>query len=129
MTDKSYVSMEQKVCPIFGKTFNTDALLLDKRLKASMEQYTVTGFDFCPEAVEKLDAGYVAFVAVDPDKSDKLPNGNISPEGAYRLGTIAWIRRPVAEKMINVPIDHPFIFADEEVIAHFTKYADQDGTA
>jgi len=36
MNDKSHVSMEQHVCLVCGVTFDPDAILLDKRLRASM---------------------------------------------------------------------------------------------
>ena len=36
MNDKSHVSLEQHVCLVCGTAFDTGAILLDKRLRASM---------------------------------------------------------------------------------------------
>lgn len=43
MNDKSHVSLEQHVCLVCGTAFDTGAILLDKRLRASMERHTATG--------------------------------------------------------------------------------------
>ena len=42
MNDKSHVSLEQHVCLVCGTAFDTGAILLDKRLRASMECHTAT---------------------------------------------------------------------------------------
>jgi len=44
-TMKSHVGMEQKVCPVCGQAFDTGVILLDKRLRNSLERKTVTGWD------------------------------------------------------------------------------------
>jgi hypothetical protein len=43
MNDQSHVSLEQHVCLVCGKAFDTGTILLDKRLRASMEHHTKTG--------------------------------------------------------------------------------------
>ncbi len=48
MHDKSHVSLEQHVCLVCGTAFDTGAVLLDKRLRASMERHTATGWGFAP---------------------------------------------------------------------------------
>ncbi|WP_430522156.1 hypothetical protein [Pseudomonas aeruginosa] len=48
MNDKSHVSLEQHVCLVCGTAFDTGAILLDKRLRASMERHTATGWGLCP---------------------------------------------------------------------------------
>ena len=40
---KSYVSMEQHECVACGTRYDTGVILLGRRLKASMEDKTVTG--------------------------------------------------------------------------------------
>src|SRR3546814_5168048 len=44
MNDKSHVSLEQHVCLVCGVAFDTGAILLDKRLRASLERHTATGW-------------------------------------------------------------------------------------
>jgi hypothetical protein len=48
MNDKSHASLEQHVCLVRGKAFDTGAILLDKRLRASMEHHTATGWVCAP---------------------------------------------------------------------------------
>ena len=38
MNDKSHVSLEQHVCLVCGKAFDTGTILLDKRLRQSLAQ-------------------------------------------------------------------------------------------
>lgn len=93
--EKSHVSMEQKICIVTGKTFDSGALLMDTRMKNSLERHTVTGWGISPEVQDKIDEGFIVLVEIDPDKSENLPNGNISPEGAYRLGRTAYLKESV----------------------------------
>jgi len=48
MNDKSHVSLEQRVCLVCGTTFDTGAILLDKRLRQHLDRHTVTGWGLCP---------------------------------------------------------------------------------
>jgi len=66
---KSHVGMEQKVCPVCGTAFDTGTILLDKRLRNSLERKTVTGWDLCPEHAKLWKKGYIALVECDPEKS------------------------------------------------------------
>jgi hypothetical protein len=110
--------MEQHICIVCGQPFDTGALLLDKRMRDSMEQHTVTGGGLCPEHDKLFNEGYLALVAADESKSTKEPNGNIKPSGAYRTGAIVHIRREVARRMFNIPVpdDLPMMFCDPEVV-------------
>ena len=40
--NKTYVTIEQNVCPVCGKTFETGALLMDDRLQDKFEMHTLT---------------------------------------------------------------------------------------
>lgn len=116
MGEKSHVSMEQKVCLVTGMPFDSGAILLDKRLKASMERNTVTGWGICPEVQEKFDEGYIALVGVDIDKSN-VKDEKITPEDAWRTGNIAYLRRSVAENILtDFPSNLDWIFVDDEFI-------------
>ena len=65
---KSYVSVEQKQCPICGIVHDT-GLLLDRRMRESLERFTLTGAALCGECQGKYDEGYIALVEVDPAQS------------------------------------------------------------
>ena len=113
---KSYVSMEQKVCIITGKTYDTNSILLDRRLKNSMDRNTISGWGISPEAQDIINTGKIALVGVDESKS-KITNGNIKPEDAYRTGEIVYIKKSIADNMFNIAINNDFIFVDKEVIS------------
>lgn len=96
MNDKSYVTMEQKVCLVCTKTFDTGSLLLDTRMRDSFDTRTVTGWDLCPEHQKLYDDGYVALVAADRSKSELADNGNVKdPGSAWRTGVVAHLRASV----------------------------------
>ena len=105
MHDKSHVSLEQHVCLVCGKPFDTGAILLDKRLRASMERHTMTGWGLCPEHQKLSDDGFVALVECDPRRSGSAAGGRLKPEQAYRTGRLAHLRRAVFAQVFNVPID------------------------
>lgn len=78
---KSHVSMEQHECVACGARYDTGSILLDKRLRASMEAKTVTGIGLCPEHQAQVDQGYVLLVEAEQ-----------TYEGTKRLGRIAALR-------------------------------------
>ena len=82
MHDKSHVSLEQHVCLVCGTAFDTGAVLLDKRLRASMERHTATGWGLCPEHRKLADDGFVALVECDPQRSGSQAGGRMKPEQA-----------------------------------------------
>lgn len=117
---KSYVTVEQHLCIVCGKPFDTGAILLDKRMKDRFEHTTLTGNGLCPEHKKLHDEGYIAMVEVDPTKST-VPEGNLmKPEDAYRTGKIAHIRREVYGKVfVNVPTpDGPMAFCESDVMKY-----------
>lgn len=110
---KSYVSVEQNVCLVCAKTFDTNALLLNKHLRKSMEERTVTGWGLCPEHQKLHDDGYVALVAIDQDRSP-LPH---KLDSVYRLGGVAHVRRSVWQDIFNCPPpEGPMAFCDESLV-------------
>lgn len=119
---KSYVSVEQNACLVCGKAFDTGTILMVSRMKDSLERNTVTGYGLCPEHQQKFAEGYVALVAADESKSEKLPNGNMAPGGAYRTGEVMHMKFEIFDKIFNIPGTHqgkrtPMMFCEPEVIA------------
>lgn len=105
MDDKSYVSLEQRVCLVCGAPFDTGSLLLDKRLRASMKRHTTTGWGLCPEHQKLFDDGFVALIECDPERSGVPADGRMKPEQAYRTGRVAHLRRTAFSQVFNVPIE------------------------
>lgn len=117
---KSHVGMEQKVCPVCGQAFDTGTILLDKRLRNTLERKTVTGWDLCPEHAKLWERGYIALVECDPEKS-KFTGGTIKPEDAYRTGRIAHIRKAAAKRIFNVEMTSPVAFVEPGVVDALEK--------
>lgn len=112
---KSHVSLEQKMCLVTGKPFDSGAVLLDKRLKNSMERNTITGWGFSPAVQEKLDQDYVALVCIDFEKS-KVTGERIMPEDAYRTGAIAYLKRHVLKDIAPGLEVKEMTFVDNEFL-------------
>ena len=119
MNDKSHVSLERRVCLVCGTHFDTGSLLLDKRLRQSMERYTTTGWGLCAEHQKLFDEGFVALVECDPERSGK-PSGadRLKPEQAYRTGHLAHLKRHVFTEILNVQIaaDQVCVFVEPGII-------------
>jgi len=106
MNDKSHVSLEQHVCLVCGTRFDTGAILLDKRLRASMEHHTATGWGLCPEHQKLADDGFVALVECDPQRSRAVAvAARMKPEQAYRTGRLAHLKREAFAQVFNVSIE------------------------
>lgn len=119
MNDKSHVSLEQHVCLVCGTRFDTGAILLDRRLRASMERHTATGWGLCPEHQNLSDDGFVALVECDPQRSGSpAGGGRVKPEQAYRTGRLAHLKREAFAQVFDVPIaaDQPCVFVEPGVI-------------
>lgn len=87
--EKSYVTLEQHVCPVCLKTFDTGNMLLDDKLRDVFEKYTVTGYGLCEEHKKVVEDGYVILVEVrEPPKKGQDP---------YRTGNTAYLKRHVAK--------------------------------
>ncbi len=119
LNEKSHVSLEQHVCLVCGTRFDTGAVLLDRRLRASMERHTATGWGLCPEHQKLSDDGFVALVECDPQRSGSpTGGGRVKPEQAYRTGRLAHLRREAFAQVFNMPIaaDQPCVFVEPGVI-------------
>ena len=119
MNDKSHVFLEQHVCLVCGARFDTGAILLDKRLRASMERHTATGWGLCPEHQKLSDDGFVALVECDPQRSRAAAGAaRMKPDQAHRTGRLAHLKREVFADVFNVPIEdmQPCVFVEPGVI-------------
>ena len=115
---KSYVSMEQNVCLVCATSFDTGAILLDRRIRNSMEQHTVTGWGLCPEHQKLHDEGYVALVGIDPDRSERP----YKPETVYRTGRVAHLKREAWDKVFNGDTPQgPMVFCGDDVFGVLEK--------
>ena len=99
-TDKSYVSMEAFLCPACTeKHTHGGAVLMDKRLKESMDRETITGWKLCEEHDTAVREGYFILVGVNapdnPEDGAQMGAGDVD-----RTGTIVCIRGEALETIL-----------------------------
>ena len=119
MNEKSHVSLEQRVCIVCRNTYETGALLLDRRSRPSMQAHTTTGWGLCPEHKKLHDDGFIALIECDAEKSGRPAAGsNVRPEDAYPTGVVAYLKRERLGQVFNIPIDPnlPCMFVETGVI-------------
>lgn len=97
----------------------TGNILLDRRLRASMQRHTTTGWGLCAEHQQLFDDGFVALVECDPQQSGSPSSASrLMPQEAYRTGRLAHLKRDVFAAVFNMPIadDLPCVFVEPGVI-------------
>lgn len=99
--EKSFVTLEQNVCPICTKVFETGNLLMDTRIRngklmEAFDKCTITGYAICEECQKMVDEGRVALVEIN-EPSD--PN-NLTLDNVDRTGKIGWMKRDIVQQLI-----------------------------
>jgi hypothetical protein len=128
MSDKSHVSMERRVCLVCAAPYETGAILLDTRLRASLERQMTTGWGLCPEHRELHENGFVALIECDPEKSGNPAAGaRVKPDEAYRTGAVAHMKREVFSEVFNLPVapDVPAVYVEVGLIARLQSMIQQ----
>ncbi|NJL54615.1 ATPase [bacterium] len=100
MSDKNCVSVEQKVCEVCGKPYDTNAILLHKQLRNTLDRTTITGVGICPEHKKLADEGYVFLIEV----SNHIDDGTLHHSEADRTGEVIMLKRHVFSVLFNTDI-------------------------
>lgn len=116
--EKSFVTLEQNVCPICTKVFETGNLLMDTRIKngklmETFDKYTVTGYSVCEECQKMVDDGRVALVEIN-EPSD--PN-NLTLDNVDRTGKIGWMKREAVRQYLpEFPEDKLMCYIEKGIL-------------
>lgn len=99
--EKSFVTLEQNVCPICGKVFETGNLLMDTRIRngklmETFDKYTITGYSICEECQKMIDDGHVALVEIN----EPYDIDGMMPDNVDRTGKIGWMKRDIVQQLI-----------------------------
>ncbi len=122
MCDKSYVTLETRICPVCCAEHETNSLLLHRRLQKVFDRRTPTGWDFCPKHTRLKNEGYVAVVGVDPAKCNGM-----TPDGVWRTGKVAHVRSTAWPKIFGDPVPAGMLcFANDDVFDILDKMAHPD---
>lgn len=133
MSEKSHVSLEQRVCPVCGNPHDV-GVLIHKRLRPVLDRTTVTGWEMCPEHQELYDRGFIALVGTDPEKSkfagSMISGKTMTQENAHRTGRIAHLKAEVFEQIFKSALPMrdgeplPMVFVEDEVITKLEQMRD-----
>lgn len=99
--EKSHVGMGHSVCPVCGVEHD-EVVLIDLRLKQTLERDNFTGFALCPEHKQKHTEGYVALVVVSYVKEGVPFIEQFN--SAKRTGEMIHMKYEAAQRIFNVPI-------------------------
>ena len=90
---KSHVGMGFYICPATGNKLESTEILLDKRLKASLEPENFMGWKLSPEVQEQIDNGFVCLIVIDEEKS----TGH-KPHEVWRTGDVVYMKLEAAQQ-------------------------------
>lgn len=116
--EKSYVGLDTKVCPVCGQKHDV-GVLLDKRLKNTLDRQNLTGYEECKDCKDKL-VDYTALVVVKNTETGKT----LKQENADRTGELIWMKKEAFKRMFNAQHNSPMVFIDEQVAEHLHKLAE-----
>lgn len=125
--ENDFVAMATKICMATGKKYKSGEILINKRMRPIKEGREIIGWGFSPEVQEKINEGYIVLVEIDQEKS--IENGKITPQSAYRLGRVCYLKREKFFEIFDYPQDkiQHMAFMDTETIDYLQNLADGAG--
>lgn len=117
--EKSHVGLGFHVCPVCACEHD-EVVLLDKRLKNTLEHKNFVGWEMCANHKKLYDDDYVALVGIDPEQS-KPP---YTPASVYRTGAVAHLKVYAFKELINQDVpdnEARMCFVPDEVIDMLQK--------
>lgn len=104
MSEKSHVGMLITHCPICAAPNGKDSILLDRRLRDTLDREShimgTTDDDACPSCAALLAEDRIAIIGTTL-KDDEAPD-SMNAKDLPRSGAIAWIKRDRWHDMFNV---------------------------
>ena len=132
MSEKSHVSLSQKICLVCGKEY-ADGVLLHKQLRQTLEPVTFGGYGFCQEHQAEIDQGNVFLIEVSNPSTGAE---KMSLMAAQRTGRVLTVAREVLKHILKqgfVTDDSPpFMLAEtsliDELVTLFNQAPTEDDT-
>ena len=98
--EKSYVTMERKICIVCGKEYDTNSLLLDRRLRKQFDRHTTTGYGMCKDCESLRNEGYITLIVIDESKSFR--DGDlINTEDVHRTGELIHMKSSIFNSLFK----------------------------
>lgn len=99
---KSHVGLGQSYCPVCLE-ITDEVVLLDKRLKNTLEQDNFMGWKPCSTHEQQFDGGYIALIETTTHNANQLNDKG-------RTGNYAMIRKNVFNQIFNIPTESSIVF-------------------
>mgnify|MGYP006914134422 FL=1 len=110
--------MEQHLCEVCATPYDTGAILLDRKLKQSLERNTITAMEgLCPECQKLYDDGFIALVGV----RGKWDGRSIKHSEADRSGEIIHLKDVAYEGIFGQKPTTKMVYCEQEVIEALKK--------
>jgi len=103
-SNKSYVTVEQHICPVCGVEHDSGAILMDRRMRDRFEHTTLTGYSLCDVHQKQNDEGYVFLIGAIPKGVHSDRKSNFKEDDVTRTGELVSIKRHVAEQLFNCEV-------------------------
>ena len=116
MSEKTYVALQQAICPVCANKHDT-GVIINRRLEKTFEPKIVTHWQMCPEHEKLKSEGYVALVGIDPAKSDGTKLHEV-----FRTGSLAFLKADRWSDVFDIPEpEHGVCYAENAVIDMLAK--------
>lgn len=118
MSNKSHVAMEHRLCVVCGVAYETGAVLLDKRLRKSLDPVTITGVGgTCPV---HSDRSFVHLIGCSGTPAGDRVR---SDDEVTRTGEIASVKVEVWPRIFDVPVPPDGVAFVEQAVIDYLKQA------
>lgn len=97
---KSFVTVNKKKCVVCCRDFDTNELLIDKRMRDVFESSTLTGWGMCPEHAQQIKDGYTFLILIDENKST-IKGGSVDISNTYRLGCFFAVKNDFMQDVLG----------------------------
>lgn len=89
-------------CYVCLEEYMDGGVIRSPNLERDLPAYQFTGGGMCPEHAKMHNAGFIALVEIDMDKSRIPPSGEVAnEEGIYRTGKMVHMDRGIAAKVLS----------------------------
>lgn len=128
MSEKSHVSLCNKICLVCGKEFS-DGILLHKQLRKTLEPTTFGGYGFCAEHQAEIDQGNVFLIEVSNPSTGAE---KMSLMAAQRTGRVLTVAKEVLKHILKQGFitddSPPFMLAEASLINELITWFNQAPT-
>lgn len=119
-SNKGWVGLEERICPVCGRRYQTGRLLLDKRMRKIYPSSMLTGWGLCPEHEREMEDGHAFLLECGPQDA----------QGTLRLaGRSLMDRKAELEKVMPCAAANGLMCLDAETRALLCEKLDQAGIA